>query len=80
MYHVYLLKSLKNSSKTYIGFTTNLNKRIQAHNYGESEHRKQDKPWKLVFYLAFESKQKALNFERYIKAGSGYAFAKKRFW
>jgi hypothetical protein len=31
-------------------------------------------------YLAFDSEEKALDFERYIKIGSGHAFAQKRFW
>lgn len=31
-------------------------------------------------YLAFDTENKAKAFEKYIKIGSGYAFAKKRFW
>jgi hypothetical protein len=30
--------------------------------------------------VAFESQEKAIDFEKYIKVGSGSAFAKKRFW
>jgi predicted GIY-YIG superfamily endonuclease len=80
MYYVYLLRSIKNSSKTYIGFTTNIEQRLETHNSGGSIHTKKDRPWKLVMYLAFDSEEKALDFERYIKIGSGHAFAKKRFW
>ena len=31
-------------------------------------------------YVCFDDKSKALEFERYLKVGSGYAFAKKHFW
>lgn len=80
MYYIYLLRSLNSPEKTYIGFTTSITNRLKKHNEGGSPHTKRDKPWKLVTYLAFSSKEKALDFERYIKVGSGYAFAKRRLW
>ena len=80
MYYVYFLRSLKNPSKTYVGFTTHLKQRLETHNSGGSIHTKVDRPWKLVLYMAFEDMQKAKVFEKYIKVGSGNAFAKKRFW
>ena len=80
MYYVYLLKSLKDPTKSYVGYTTDLKKRLEAHNSGGSIHTNADRPWKLIVYIAFDTKEKALAFEKYIKAGSGYAFAKKRLW
>ena len=80
MYYVYFLRSLKDPTKTYVGYTTNLQQRLETHNSGRSIHTCNAKPWKLVMYLAFESEEKALSFEKYIKIGSGYAFAKKRLW
>jgi predicted GIY-YIG superfamily endonuclease len=80
MYYVYLLKSLKNTHKTYIGYTIDITQRLGTYNSGGSVYTKEDRPWKLVMYLAFESESKALEFEKYIKIGSGHAFAKKRFW
>ena len=80
MYFVYLLRSLQDSSKTYVGYTTNLDQRLETHNAGGSLHTKQHRPWGLVMYLAFNSEDKAKAFEKYIKVGSGYAFAKKRLW
>jgi len=53
---------------------------LETHNSGGSIYTSTDKPSKLVRYLAFDSEQKALDFEKYIKIGYGYAFAKKRFW
>jgi predicted GIY-YIG superfamily endonuclease len=80
MYYVYFLRSLIDSSKTYIGFTTNIENRLQAHNHGESVHTQKHKPWQLVSYVAFDSKEKATEFEKYVKIGSGFAFAKRRLW
>lgn len=80
VYYVYFLRSLKNSSKTYIGYTTNLEQRLDTHNSGGSIHTKKDKPWKLIIFIGFDTEKKAKYFEEYIKIGSGHAFAKKRFW
>ena len=65
---------------TYVGYTHNLVQRYKAHNSGESIHTKKYRPWKLVMYLAFDSETQARDFEKYIKVGSGHAFAKKRLW
>ena len=80
MNYVYFLRSLKNPSKTYIGYSSNLKQRLETHNSGGSIYTKDDRPWKLVTYIAFDLEEKAIAFEKYIKVGSGYAFAKKRFW
>ena len=80
MYYVYLFKSIKNSAKTYIGYTTNLKERIKKHNEGGSTYTKDDRPWKLVSFHGFDEEIKAIAFEKYIKTGSGYAFAKRRLW
>jgi putative endonuclease len=37
------------------------------------------KPWKLMTYIAFNNVAKAIEFERYLKSGSGRAFGKKHF-
>ena len=75
MYYVYLIRSTKDPSKTYIGYTTNLEQHLETHNSGGSKQT-----LKLVASLAFDTEEKAVSFEKYIKVGSGHAFAKKRFW
>jgi len=80
MYYVYFLRSLENPAKTYIGYTTDIKQRFETHNSGGSVYTVEDRPWKLVTFIAFDSEQKAINFEKYIKVGSGHAYAKKRFW
>jgi predicted GIY-YIG superfamily endonuclease len=77
---VYLLQSEAVLDQRYIGVTSNLKQRVKDHNSGNSPHTSKYAPWKLISYLAFSDEQKARNFERYLKSGSGHAFAKKRLW
>ncbi len=79
MYYVYILLSLKDPAKYYIGLTTNLRKRIEEHNRGNSTYSKSYMPWKLETFIAFSNKSLAEKFEKYLKIGSGFAFLKKRF-
>jgi putative endonuclease len=80
MYYVYLLRSCREAGETYIGFTSDLAARFERHNSGGSIHTAQSRPWSLECYVAFPSEKKAIAFERYLKSGSGRAFAAKRFW
>jgi putative endonuclease len=76
MYYVYIIKLINNQH--YIGFTSNLKQRIIRHRTNSVVTTKRIKPKKLLFYAAFSSKQKALDFEKYLKSSSGFAFRNKR--
>jgi len=78
VYYVYLLKSHKDKSQTYIGSSSDLKARLKSHNAGQSPHTSKFKPWDVVCYIAFKTKTQAEKFETYLKAGSGKAFANKR--
>jgi putative endonuclease len=80
MHYVYLIRSLTVPAERYVGRSTNLKKRLQQHNAGESPHTSKFTPWELVTYLAFSNAAKAQEFEHYLKQGSGHAFAKRRLW
>ena len=80
MHYVYLIESIAVSTQRYVGMTADLKRRLQDHNSGKSSHTAKSKPWRLVTYLAFTDKAKAVSFERYLKSGSGQAFANKRLW
>ena len=80
MFYVYLIKSISHPEQKYIGQTDDLKNRLKQHNAGYSIHTAKYKPWELVNYFAFSSKDAALEFEQYLKTGSGYAFAKRHFW
>jgi putative endonuclease len=60
--------------------TTDLKQRLGEHNAGKSLHTSKFRPWKLITYIAFTDRAKAEAFERYLKSGSGHAFAYKRLW
>jgi predicted GIY-YIG superfamily endonuclease len=80
MHYVYLLQSELPGSQRYVGLTSDLKRRLTDHNAGKSAHTSKYVPWRLITYVAFSDKQKAEFFERYLKSGSGHAFAKKRLW
>ena len=69
-YYVYILHSQKNKS-LYIGYTSDLKKRFKEHNNGESVATKPFRPYKLIFYEAFLSRNDAKNREEYLKGGYG---------
>ncbi len=80
MMYVYLLQSLVVPDQRYIGITANLDERLRTHNAGGSLHTSKYRPWRIVLRLCSQDDQCAVEFERYLKSGSGQAFAKKRFW
>ncbi len=80
MRYVYLLQSEAVAGQRYVGVTSDLRRRFAAHNAGKSPHTSKYVPWKLVAYVAFSDERKAETFERYLKSGSGHAFARKRLW
>lgn len=70
MHYVYLLISKKDLS-WYIGETSDLRRRFHNHNNGLSRYTNQHKPYKLVYYEAYENKKDAKGRERYLKSGPG---------
>jgi len=80
MHYIYLIKSLSNPMRIYVGYTINLEERLKTHNSGGSVYTKQYKPWELITHICFKDKFQALAFERYLKSPSGKAFAIKRLW
>jgi putative endonuclease len=80
MRYVYLLQSEAVVGQRYVGATADLKQRLAEHNAGKSPHRSKYAPWQLVTYIAFSDERKAEAFERYLKSGSGHAFARKRLW
>jgi predicted GIY-YIG superfamily endonuclease len=75
MYYVYILKDDSRDSK-YVGFSENLKTRLDAHQ-SKSVKTTKNSEMQLAFYAAFRNKGTALAFEKYLKQGSGFAFANK---
>lgn len=80
MKYVYLLQSLSHPDQRYVGLTNNLLNRLTVHNLGNSPHTTKYAPWRLVTSIHFSNNQRAIDFERYLKSGSGRAFALKHLW
>lgn len=77
MYYCYILLNSK-SHLFYFGSTNELKVRIKLHNDGKVSSTKPHAPWELIWYGAFVTEEEARDFERYLKSGSGKAFAYKR--
>ncbi|MFL6844048.1 MAG: GIY-YIG nuclease family protein [Allosphingosinicella sp.] len=75
MNYVYILQSLSHPDQFYTGLCQDVQARLKAHNAGQSPHTSKFKPWKLLSYHWFEEPRTAAAFERYLKSGSGRAFA-----
>lgn len=77
---VYLLKSQSHPGQRYVGVTSDFQARLIEHNAGRSPHTSKYKPWETVVVIRFRDGLKAEAFEKYLKAGSGHAFANRHFW
>jgi putative endonuclease len=75
MNYVYILQSISHPEQFYTGLCKNIESRLAAHNAGQSPHTSKFKPWRLLSYHYFERPETAAAFERYLKSGSGRAFA-----
>ncbi|MEK9194272.1 MAG: GIY-YIG nuclease family protein [Patescibacteria group bacterium] len=70
MYYVYILRS-KKSQSLYIGYTTDIERRVAEHNSGKSQATKPFQPYELIFYEAFSNIKDAKSREEYLKSGWG---------
>ena len=77
---VYLLESENDPERHYTGVTSDLKKRLARHNAGTTPHTAKYRPWRVVVAAYFRDEQKGAEFERYLKSGSGQAFANRHFW
>jgi predicted GIY-YIG superfamily endonuclease len=79
MHYVYILESVSAPTESYVGRTGDLRARLVDHNAGRSAHTAKHRPWNLAQYHAFANERHAVDFERYLKSGSGRAFRKRHF-
>ncbi len=80
MRYVYLLQSLSSPQERYVGITADFERRLAEHNAGQSPHTAKFRPWKPMVVIRFEDDLKAERFEKYLKSGSGHAFARRHLW
>ena len=75
---VYVLKNESHPPRHYTGLTSNVQERLNAHNAGRCRHTASGRPWVVDLVMEFADEARAVRFERYLKSGSGVAFAKRR--
>ena len=78
MRYFYILQSLADTEHFYTGITDDLKARLSKHNSGVVTHTAKYRPWRIKSYVAFTDQDRAAAFEKYLKSGSGRAFAKAR--
>lgn len=76
-FYVYILESEK-SKVFYVGYTNNLQKRIEEHNNGENISTKNDIPWRIIYCEACLNEKDARRREKYLKTSQGARLIKLR--
>ena len=74
---VYVLKNQETPPKYYTGLTSDVARRLAEHNAGQCSHTACDGPWFVDVSIEFADERRAVAFERYLKSGSGVAFAQR---
>jgi len=70
MYFVYVLQSDLNN-RLYVGYTTDIKRRIAIHNKRKVSSTKHYAPWRLIFTETYTNKEDALRKEKYFKTTVG---------
>ena len=66
-YYVYLIATFKKKIISYVGYTNNINKRINLHNNGKGAKFTKGRKWKLIYSKKFLSKKLAMREEYKLK-------------
>lgn len=74
---VYVLRNTENPPRYYTGQTSDVEKRQTEHNAGSCTHTAKYRPWTIDVVIEFPEERRAVAFERYLKSGSGVAFAQR---
>ena len=68
LYYVYLILSKKDKkTKSYVGYTNNISKRVRLHNSGKGAKSTRGRKWKIIFKKKFNNKSLAMKYEYFLK-------------
>jgi putative endonuclease len=68
VYYVYMLKCINEKiNKTYVGYTNNLNLRLNRHNSGKGAKSTRGFKWKIIYKKKFNLKCEAMSYEYKLK-------------
>jgi putative endonuclease len=76
---VYILRSVMDPNRRYVGVTAYVPTRLSFHNAGQNASTAPWKPWNVDICIEFRTEKLARRFERYLKSGSGHEFARRHF-
>ncbi len=76
IYFTYVLYS-PDYDKIYIGYSSDLNKRVYFHNQGIKGWTARYMPWELIYHEEFSSKSEAMKREKQLKSYRGRKFIKE---
>ena len=67
-YFVYIIATkVKNKTISYVGYTSNLTKRLNDHNTGKGAKFTRGKKWKIIFKKNYKTKVRAMQEEYKLK-------------
>ena len=70
---VYIIRSVSNPQKRYIGVTSDVGMRLRGHNAGQNRSTAGWKPWAIDVTIEFRTERMAVSFEKYLKSGAAHA-------
>ena len=76
---VYIIRSVNDPDRRYVGVTADPAVRLTAHDAGQSRSTAPWRPWVIDVCVEFRTEPVAMRFERFLKSGSGLAFARRHF-
>jgi predicted GIY-YIG superfamily endonuclease len=74
---VYVLRNHERPPRYYTGVASDAPTRLAEHNRGSCTHTAKYGPWSIDVVIEFADERRAIAFERYLKSGSGVAFAQR---
>ena len=77
MYYVYVLQSASDSG-LYIGYSSNLKRRLFEHKSGAATSTAYRGPWRLMYYEAYLEEADARGREEFLKSGAGRKHLQKQ--
>lgn len=66
-FYVYIIKTIKEPIKTYVGWTNNLRRRLLMHNNNKGAKSTKGRKWFYVYTESFNSKKSAMSREWFLK-------------
>ena len=69
MFYVYVIQSIEDTDRFYLGYSADLKRRVASHNSGENRSTRYTR-WRLVYYEAYLTETSARRRESKLKRNS----------